>query len=258
MPPSPRRAEHLVRPDASARGEGRRAAHAAVPVSVVLLPGRRPKHEHGGADADLVAVRELSGHRHGAGRAGTCRSCCRGPRARPSAPSTTIRAWWRDTRARSITTRASEARPSRFSPASERDVPLGPDQAARRRLARPRPLSRRSRRRRRRSRSDGSCAAGGALSRRHLGRTGPRPPAERGSSPRRSCPATAARGSPAWRGPAVAPRSSNSRNWNALGDRGCGTPSRRSSLESPSNRHRPKRSAHGRTSARNQRSRRIR
>ena len=115
------------------------------------------------------------------------------------ARSTTIRAWWRDTRARSMTTRASEARPSRFSPRASGMCRSRPDQAARRRRG-PGPLLRRPRPRRRRSRSGGPSAAGGAPSRRHPSRTGPRPPAGPGSSPRRSCPARAARGSPAWEG----------------------------------------------------------
>ena len=60
--------------------------------------------------------------------------------------------------------------------------------------------------RRRRSRSGGPCAGGGAPSRRRRARTGPRRPAGRGWSRRRRCPARAARGSPASRRPAAAPR----------------------------------------------------
>ena len=91
----------LVRSDASARGEARRAAHADGPRLGGAVAGRRPKHEHRGPDADLVAVRELRGRLTGWPRRKVPFLLPRSSRT-ALAPSTTIRAWWRDTRARSM------------------------------------------------------------------------------------------------------------------------------------------------------------
>ena len=101
--------QHLVRPDASARREVRRRGSRCRSRLGRAVAGRSSKHEHGGPDADLVAVSELRGRAsRGWPRRKVPFLLPRSSRtALPS--STTIRAWCRDTRARSMTTRASEA-----------------------------------------------------------------------------------------------------------------------------------------------------
>ena len=188
------RAPRTARCECPGRGSRARSRHRS--VSVVLLP------------ADVRNTSTAGPMQISSPSASSAAAVTRWPRrnvpfllprssSTTLAASTTIRAWWRDTRARSMTMRASEARPSRFSPS-----PSGmwrSAQTARRHGA---------------GAAAGRCfgyrvpgkgvaeAMDGAQ---QVGRCASSPSAARTSAtrlarldPRRSCPARAAGGSPAW------------------------------------------------------------